>query len=68
MVIYPEHDMFLWKTQAIETPTMMDAECRIEIIQGGHWCMLDHPDDVNKLMVEWFGSEASTARADVKEA
>jgi pimeloyl-ACP methyl ester carboxylesterase len=46
----------------------MDAECRIEIIQGGHWSMLDHPDDVNKLMLEWFESEASTARADVKEA
>ena len=68
MVIFPEDDMFLWKTQAIDTPSRMDAECRIEIIQGGHWSMLDHPDDVNKLMVEWFESEPSTARADVKEA
>jgi pimeloyl-ACP methyl ester carboxylesterase len=68
MVIFPEDDMFLWKTQAIDTPRYMDAECRIEIIQGGHWSMLDHPDDVNKLMVEWFDSEPSTARADVKEA
>jgi hypothetical protein len=46
----------------------MDAECRIEIIQGGHWAMLDHPDDVNKLMLEWFEAPASTARADVVEA
>ena len=68
MVMFPEDDMFLWKNQAIETPRMMDAECRIEVIQGGHWGMLDHPDDVNKLMLEWFESEASTARADVKEA
>jgi pimeloyl-ACP methyl ester carboxylesterase len=68
MVMFPEDDMFLWKTQAIDTPSLMDAECRIEIIQGGHWSMLDHPDDVNKLMLEWFESEASTARADVKEA
>jgi pimeloyl-ACP methyl ester carboxylesterase len=68
MVIFPEDDMFLWKTQAIDTPRRMDAECRVEIIQGGHWSMLDHPDDVNKLMVEWFDSEPSTARADVKEA
>jgi pimeloyl-ACP methyl ester carboxylesterase len=68
MVIFPEDDMFLWKTQAIDTPRYMDAECRIEIIQGGHWSMLDHPDDVNKLMVDWFDSEPSTARADVKEA
>lgn len=68
MVIYPEQDMFLWKEQAIETPKFMDAECRIEITQGGHWGMLDHPDDVNKLMLEWFESEPSTARADVKEA
>lgn len=68
MVMFPEDDMFLWKQQAIDTPQKMDAECRIEIIQGGHWGMLDHPDDVNKLMVEWFDSEASTARADVKEA
>ena len=68
MVIFPEQDMFLWKEQAIETPKYMDAECRIEITQGGHWGMLDHPDDVNKLMLEWFESPASTARADVKEA
>jgi pimeloyl-ACP methyl ester carboxylesterase len=68
MVMFPEDDMFLWKTQAVDTPSRMDAECRIEIIQGGHWSMLDHPDDVNKLMVEWFDSEPSTARADVKEA
>jgi pimeloyl-ACP methyl ester carboxylesterase len=68
MVMFPEDDMFLWKTQAIDTPNLMDAECRIEIIQGGHWSMLDHPDDVNKLMVEWFESEPSTARADVLEA
>ena len=68
MVIFPEQDMFLWKEQAIETPKYMDAECRIEIIQGGHWGMLDHPDDVNKLMLEWFDSPASTARQDVKEA
>ena len=48
MVMFPEDDMFLWKTQAIDTPSRMDAECRIEIIQGGHWSMLDHPDDVNE--------------------
>ena len=47
MVIYPEQDMFLWPTQAIDTPSRVDAECRIEFIQGGHWSMLDHPDDVN---------------------
>ena len=68
MVIFPEQDMFLWKEQAIETPKYMDAECRVEITQGGHWGMLDHPDDVNKLMLEWFESPASTARQDVKEA
>jgi pimeloyl-ACP methyl ester carboxylesterase len=68
MVIFPEDDMFLWKRQAIETPRYCDAECRVEIIQGGHWSMLDHPDDVNKLMLEWFESEPSTARQDVKEA
>ena len=68
MVIFPEQDMFLWREQATETPKYMDAECRIEIIQGGHWGMLDHPDDVNKLMLEWFGSPASTACQDVKEA
>lgn len=67
MVMFPEQDMFLWKDQAIETPKYMDAECRVEIIQGGHWGMLDHPDDVNKLMLEWFESPTSTARADVKE-
>jgi pimeloyl-ACP methyl ester carboxylesterase len=68
MVMFPEDDMFLWKTQAIDTPSRIEAECRIEIIQGGHWSMLDHPDDVNRLMVEWFEAPISTARADVKEA
>ena len=68
MVIYPEQDMFLWPTQAIDTPSRVDAECRIEFIQGGHWSMLDHPDDVNVRMLEWFGSESFDVRANVKEA
>jgi pimeloyl-ACP methyl ester carboxylesterase len=68
MVMFPEDDMFLWKTQAVDTPSRMDAECRIEIIQGGHWSMLDHPDDVNRLMLEWFEAPVSTARKDVVEA
>lgn len=54
MVVYPEQDMFLWKEQAIETPKYMDAECRIELMQGGHWAMLDHPDDFNRLMLDWL--------------
>jgi pimeloyl-ACP methyl ester carboxylesterase len=68
MVIYPEQDMFLWPTQAIDTPSRVDAECRIEFIQGGHWSMLDHPDDVNVRMLDWFGSESFDVRANVKEA
>jgi len=68
MVIYPEQDMFLWPTQAIDTPGWVDAECRVEFIQGGHWSMLDHPDDVNVRMLEWFGSESYNVRANVKEA
>ena len=68
MVIYPEQDMFLWPTQAIDTPSRVDAECRIEFIQGGHWSMLDHPDDVNVRMLDWFGSETYDVRANVKEA
>ncbi len=68
MVMFPEDDMFLWKTQAIETPRLMDAECRVEVIQGGHWSMLDHPDDVNVRMLDWFGSESYNVRANVKEA
>jgi pimeloyl-ACP methyl ester carboxylesterase len=68
MVIYPEQDMFLWPTQAIDTPSRVDAECRIEMIQGGHWSMLDHPDDVNVRMLDWFGSESYDVRANVKEA
>jgi hypothetical protein len=68
MVIYPEQDMFLWPTQAIDTPSRVDAECRIEFIQGGHWSMLDHPDDVNVRMLDWFGSESYDVRANVMEA
>lgn len=68
MVIYPEQDMFLWPTQAIDTPSRVDAECRIEFIQGGHWSMLDHPDDVNVRMLDWFGSESFNVRANVVEA
>ena len=68
MVIYPEQDMFLWPTQAIDTPSRVDAECRIEFIQGGHWSMLDHPDDVNVRMLDWFGSESYDVRANVMKA
>ena len=68
MVIYPEQDMFLWPTQAIDTPSRVDAECRIEFIQGGHWSMLDHPDDVNVRMIDWFDSETYDVRANVMKA
>ena len=68
MVIYPEQDMFLWPTQAIDTPSRVDAECRIEFIQGGHWSMLDHPDDVNVRMIDWFDSETYDVRANVLKA
>ncbi len=30
--------------------------------------MLDHPDDVNVRMLDWFGSESYNVRANVKEA
>ena len=68
MVIYPEQDMFLWPTQAIDTPSRVDAECRVEMIPGGHWSMLDHPDDVNVRMLDWFGSESYNVRANVMKA
>jgi pimeloyl-ACP methyl ester carboxylesterase len=48
--VLPGQDMFLWKEQAIETSKYMDAECRVEVTQGGHWAMLDYPDDVNRLI------------------
>lgn len=54
MVVFPEQDMFLWKEQAVETPKYMDVECRVEMMQGSHWAMLDHPDDFNRLMLDWF--------------
>jgi pimeloyl-ACP methyl ester carboxylesterase len=68
MVIYPEQDMFLWPTQAIDTPSRVDAECRVEFIQGGHWSMLDHPDDVNVRLIDWFDSETYNVRANVLKA
>lgn len=54
MVIYPQQDMFLWEEQAVETPKYMDAECQVEKIQGSHWAMLDHPEEFNRLMLEWL--------------
>jgi len=56
----------LWWRRAMAAlakwPEFSNAECRVEIIQGGHWGMLDHPDDVNRLMLEWFEAPISAAR------
>ncbi len=53
--IWSSSDAYLWETQMTDSSQSMDAEWRYQRIDGGsHWVMLDHPQPVNELMLEWL--------------
>lgn len=53
--IWSSGDEYLCEAQIKETGKLMDAPWRYERIEGAsHWVMLDKPQEVNRLILEWL--------------
>lgn len=56
--IWSSGDAYLCESQIKETGKLMDAPWRYERIEGSsHWVMLDAPERVNALLLEWFKAD-----------
>jgi pimeloyl-ACP methyl ester carboxylesterase len=55
MGIWSSGDKYLLEEQMVKSEALMDAEWRYERLeQGSHWVMLDQPDEVNRLIMDWL--------------
>lgn len=53
--IWSERDTYLWEAQMKDSAKLMAAEWRYARINGAsHWMMLDHPEQVSKLLLDWL--------------
>lgn len=53
--IWSSGDTYLWEAQMKESASSMAAPWRYERIDGAsHWMMLDHPQQVNTLLLDWL--------------
>lgn len=54
--VWSDGDLFLLEPQMALSAGALDAPWRYERISGaGHWMMLDKPDEVNRLLVDFLG-------------
>jgi len=57
MGVWSDADPFLLEPQMALSSALMDARWRYERITGaGHWMMIDQPEVVNQLLVDFLGS------------
>ena len=55
MGVWSSGDVYLWESWMTGTEDLMDAEWRYERIEGAsHWMMLDEPEAVTNLLLDWF--------------
>ena len=53
--VWSSDDVYLWEDQVAESGKHVDAEWRYERVEGaGHWFMLERPDEVNGLLLDWL--------------
>lgn len=58
MGIYSTGDRFLAEAQLRDSAAFVDAPFRFERIAGaGHWLQIEAPDEVNRLLLDFFGEE-----------
>jgi pimeloyl-ACP methyl ester carboxylesterase len=57
--IWSSNDIYLTESQMLGSAAFMDAEWRYERLEGAtHWLMLDQPERVSRLILEFFGKGA----------
>jgi pimeloyl-ACP methyl ester carboxylesterase len=52
--MWAERDVALTEAQMRESARFIDGPFRYERLDAGHWMMLDRPDDVNRLLLEFL--------------
>jgi pimeloyl-ACP methyl ester carboxylesterase len=53
--IWSSGDDYVWEDQMKNSNNLVAAEWRYERIDGaGHWFMLEHPDETNRLLLDWL--------------
>ncbi|MCR9185887.1 MAG: alpha/beta hydrolase [Halieaceae bacterium] len=59
MGIWSSGDMYLTESQMLGSGEFMDAPWRYERLEGAtHWLMLDRPDSVNALLLDFLGADS----------
>lgn len=60
--IWSSGDIYLWEDQLRGSDALMSAPWQYRRIEkGSHWVMLDHPQQVNAMLLEWLNSASSPA-------
>ncbi|HEX4895883.1 MAG TPA: alpha/beta fold hydrolase [Solimonas sp.] len=55
--IWSTRDVALVEAQMTRSQSQVQAEWRYARIEGAsHWLLLDRPEEVNRLLLEWFGA------------
>jgi len=53
--VWSDGDLFLLEPQMALSAGVLDAPWRYErISSAGHWMMLDKPDDLNRLLIDFL--------------
>lgn len=56
MGVWSSGDLYLTETQMMGSAGFMDAPWRYERLEGAsHWLMLDRPEAINELLLDFFG-------------
>jgi pimeloyl-ACP methyl ester carboxylesterase len=54
--MWGSRDFALTERQMVDSGEFVDAPFRYERLEAGHWLMLQRPDEVNQLLLEFLGS------------
>ncbi len=61
--IWASRDIALVEQQMTGSAAYVQGEWRyVRMEKASHWLQLDRPDEVNRLLIEWFASEANVPR------
>ena len=58
--VFSTDDIALTEDQMTGSERYVHAEWRYARMSGvGHWLQIEQPDEVNRLLLEWFGQPAT---------
>lgn len=54
--LYATRDIALTEAQMTASQAYVNGEWRYERIKASHWLQLDRPEEINRLLLEWFAA------------